>query len=131
MATITFDHIHLFSPDPEATAAYYERVFGAEVIRTMQQGKPRIDLKVGGANLFIMDVSENPKAEVLPQHPHIGVDHFGFTVTEIDKVYAELTAKGAEFEREPVTARPGTRIAFVKAIDGVRIEIMERSPKYT
>ena len=66
MATFTFDHIHLFSPDPEATAAYYERVFGAEVIRTMQQGKPRIDLKVGGANLFIMDVSENPKAKVLP-----------------------------------------------------------------
>jgi hypothetical protein len=52
MAKFTWDHIHLRSPNPEATAAFYERMFGAEVIRTMQQGKPRIDLKVGGANVF-------------------------------------------------------------------------------
>ena len=43
MATFTYDHIHLRSPNPEATAAFYERMFGAEVIRTEQQGKPRID----------------------------------------------------------------------------------------
>ena len=50
MTSFTFDHIHLFSPDPEATAAYYGRMFGAEVVRSMQQGQPRIDLKLGGAN---------------------------------------------------------------------------------
>ena len=131
MTTFTFDHIHLFSRDPEATAAYYERVFGAEVIRSMQQGKSRIDLKLGGANLFIMDVSENPKAKALPEHPHIGVDHFGFAVMDIDKVCAELRARGAEFDREPMTARPGTRIAFIKGPEGVLIELLDRSPKYT
>ena len=39
MAKFTYDHIHLRSPDPEATASYYEKMFGAEVIRTMQQGQ--------------------------------------------------------------------------------------------
>ena len=39
MAKFTYDHIHLRSPDPEATARYYERMFGAEVIRTMQGGQ--------------------------------------------------------------------------------------------
>ena len=36
MPTYTWDHIHLRSPDPEATALWFERVLGAEIIRTMQ-----------------------------------------------------------------------------------------------
>ena len=32
MATFTYDHIHLRSPDPEATAHWYERMLGAQVI---------------------------------------------------------------------------------------------------
>ena len=51
-----WDHIHLRSPDPEATAAWFERMLGAQVIRSMVDGKPRIDLKLGGANVFIMPV---------------------------------------------------------------------------
>src|SRR5687767_2038243 len=77
MAKFTFDHIHLFTRDPEATAGFYERMFGAEVIRSLQQGKPRIDLKLGGANIFILDVSQDPKAGAGPGHPHQGLDHFG------------------------------------------------------
>src|SRR6185437_13361554 len=46
MAKFTHDHVHLRSPDPEATAQYYERMFGAEVLRTVQQGKPRVDLNL-------------------------------------------------------------------------------------
>ena len=38
MSTFTWDHVHLRSPDPEATAAWFERMLGAEVIRSMQQG---------------------------------------------------------------------------------------------
>src|SRR5262249_45163223 len=51
MPIYTWDHIHLRSPDPEATAQWFERTLGAEIIRSMQQGKPRIDLKLGGANI--------------------------------------------------------------------------------
>jgi catechol 2,3-dioxygenase-like lactoylglutathione lyase family enzyme len=128
MPKFTFDHIHLFSRNPEATAAFYERNFGAEVIRTMQQGKPRIDLKLGGANIFILDVSGDPKAAAGPAHPHQGLDHFGFEVKEIDKVCAELKAKGVVFTRGPETVRPGVRIAFLTAPEGVSIELLERTP---
>jgi len=48
MATFTWDHIHLRTPDPEATAQWFERMFGAQVIRSTQLGKPRIDIKLGG-----------------------------------------------------------------------------------
>ena len=49
MATFTYDHIHIRSTDPEKTAAYYERMFEAEIIRTKQDGATRIDMKIGGA----------------------------------------------------------------------------------
>ena len=69
MPTYTWDHVHLRSPDPEATAQWFERVLGAEVIRSMQQGKPRIDLKLGGANIFIAPVAPGagrPAAAAMP-----------------------------------------------------------------
>jgi catechol 2,3-dioxygenase-like lactoylglutathione lyase family enzyme len=127
MARFTWDHIHLRSPNPEATAAFYERMFGAEVIRTMQQGKPRIDLKIGGANVFILPVVPGDKTNPPPTSPYQGLDHFGLSVTGIDAVVADLKAKGAEFTMEPNNIRPGIRIAFLRGPEGVLIELLERS----
>ena len=128
MAKFTYDHIHLRSPDPEATAAFYARMFDAEVIRSMQQGKPRIDLKVGGANVFILPVVPGDKTAPAPKSPYQGLDHFGLSVTGIDAIVAELKAKGAEFTMEPTNIRPGVRIAFLRGPEGVSIELLERSP---
>jgi len=127
MATFTYDHIHLRSPDPEATAAWYERMLDAQVIRTMQGGKPRIDLKVGGANIFIAPVTAGDGVNPAPTTPYQGLDHFGLTVKGIDVVAAELKAKGVEFTREPTTVRPGVRVCFIRAPQGVSIELLERS----
>ena len=127
MTTFIFDHIHLFSRDPEATAEFYALMFGAEVIRSLPQGKPRIDLKLGGANIFILDVSQDPKAVPCPSHPHQGLDHFGREVKDIDATCAELKAKGAIFTRGPETIRPGTRIAFMSGPEGVSIELLQRT----
>jgi lactoylglutathione lyase len=127
MAQFAYDHIHLRSPDPEATARYYERMFGAEVVRTMQQGKPRIDLKLGGVDIFIAPVAPGDGVDPPPATPHQGLDHFGLRVTGIDAVVAELKAKGAVFTREPTTVRPGVRVAFMRAPEGVSIELLDRS----
>lgn len=128
MAKFTYDHIHLRSTNPEATAAFYEKMFGAEVIRSMQQGKPRIDLKVGGADVFIAEVTPDAKVNPPPKTPYQGLDHFGLSVTGIDAIVAELKAKGAEFTMEPNTIRPGVRIAFLRGPEGVSIELLERKP---
>ena len=128
MAKFTYDHIHLRSPNPEATAAYYERMFGAEVLRSMQQGKPRIDLKLGGANIFIAPVAAGDGVNPPPTTPYQGLDHFGLTVTGIDAIAADLKSKGVEFTREPTTVRPGVRICFIRAPEGVSIELLERKP---
>ena len=127
MAKYTFDHIHHFTRDPEGVAKWYENMFGAEVIRTMPQGKPRVDVKLGGANIFILDVSGDPKATTEAAHPLRGLDHFGLEVKGIDAVCDELAAKGAVFTRGPETIRPGTRIAFLTGPDNISIELLERS----
>jgi lactoylglutathione lyase len=127
MATYTWDHVHLRTTDPESTAKWYERMLGAQVIRSMQQGKPRIDLKLGGANIFIAPVMPGDGVNPSPTTPYQGLDHFGLTVTGIDAVAAELKAKGVEFTREPTTVRPGVRICFIRAPEGVSIELLERS----
>ena len=127
MATFTYDHIHLRSPNPDATALYYQRMFEAEVIRTMQQGKPRIDLKLGGVNIFIAPVASGDGVNPPPKTPYQGLDHFGLLVEGIDAVVAELKAKGAEFTREPTTVRPGVRIAFLRGPEGVSIELLDRN----
>jgi len=127
MAKYTWDHIHLRSPDPEATAQWFEKMLGAEVIRTMQQGAPRIDLKLGGANIFIAPVKAGDGVNTPPTTPYQGLDHFGLVVTGIDAVAAELKAKGVEFTREPTTVRPGTRVCFIRGPQGVSIELLDRT----
>jgi catechol 2,3-dioxygenase-like lactoylglutathione lyase family enzyme len=125
-----WDHIHLRSPDPEATAAWFERMLGAQVIRSMVDGKPRIDLKLGGANVFIMPVGPGDPVNPPPVTPYQGLDHFGLAVSGVDAVAAELKAKGAEFTMEPRTIRPGLRICFLRGPQGVSIELLERDAKY-
>src|SRR5437773_12511805 len=57
MTAFTYDHIHLRSPDAEATALWYENMFGAEIIRSVQSdGRPRLDLNLGGVAVFIAQV---------------------------------------------------------------------------
>ena len=127
MANFTYDHIHLRSPNPEATAKYYERMFGAEILRTMQEGKPRIDLKLGGANIFIAPITAGDGVNPPPTTPYQGLDHFGLSVSGIDAVVADLKSKGAEFTKEPTTIRPGVRIAFIRGPEGVSIELLDRN----
>lgn len=128
MSKFTYDHIHLRSPDPEATAAWYERMFGAEVIRTKQDGQPRIDFKLGGAMFFIAPVKDGDGVNPAPVTPYQGLDHFGLNVQNIEAVVAELKQKGAEFTMELNQIRPGVTICFVRGPEGVSIEVLERKP---
>src|SRR5512132_3187161 len=128
MVKYTWNHIHLRTTNPEATAQWFERMLGAEVIRSMQEGKPRIDLKLGGANIFIAEAGPGSGVNPAPTTPYHGLDHFGLTVSGIDAIAADLKAKGVEFTREPTTVRPGVRVCFIRAPEGVSIELLERQP---
>lgn len=122
MTAFTFDHIHLRSPDPEATAAFYERIFGA----TLKHAPQRIDIDLGGQLIFVSPVNEDGTGQA-PTAPYRGLEHIGLAVTGIDAVVAEMKAKGVTFTMEPTTIRPGVRIAFLRGPENVSIELLERS----
>jgi lactoylglutathione lyase len=130
MPHVTWDHVHLRSPDPEATAQWFERMLGTQVIRSTQQGKPRIDLKLGGANIFIAQVLAGDGVNPAPTTPYQGLDHFGLAVSGIDAIAAELKAKGVEFSKVPHSSRPGIKICFLRGPQGVPVELLDRDPKY-
>lgn len=127
MTEFTYDHVHLRSPDPDATAAYYERMFGAKVIKSvMSNGIERTDMNLGGVTIFIAQTPPDADLSEKADGSYVGLDHLGLRVKNIDTVCDELKAKGAEFTVEPKTIRPGVRIAFVRGPQNVLIELLDR-----
>lgn len=124
MVTYTWDHIHLRTPDPDEMANWFAEMLDAEVIRIMKRGRPRIRLKVGGVNVFIVEShGDNPAPEI----PYCGLEHFGLVVSDIDAAVADLKAKGCEFMQEPTTVQPGVRLCFIRGPQGVSIELLDRN----
>ena len=89
---VTWDHVHLRSPDPEATATWLRDILGGEIVR----GPGRIDVQLGGARVFIAEVTQGDGVNAPPVTPYQGLDHFGLSVKDIDAVAAEIKAKGVE-----------------------------------
>ena len=127
MPTYTYDHIHLRTRDPKGMADYFHKMFDAKVIESIQSdGQPRIDLDIDGLMVFIAPVAPDAAMPASPTDPHLGLDHFGFRVENVDQTVEELKRRGADIAVEPRTIRPGVRIAFVRAPDDVRIELLQR-----
>lgn len=128
MAIFTWEHIHLRSPDPEATARWYATMLGAEVVRTPQSdGAARIDLLLGGGQkVFVAPANPNLVTAPAPDAPYMGLEHIGLTVPDIDAAAAELKGKGVRFTMDPTTVRPGVRIAFLRGPENVSIELIQR-----
>jgi lactoylglutathione lyase len=125
--TFRFHHMHLLTRDPKGTAQYYHKMFDAKIIESVQSdGKPRIDLDMNGVSVFVLPVAPGEKRPDSPAGPYVGLDHFGFAVSDLDEAAAELKRRGAEFFLEPRTIRPGVKIAFVRGPENVRIELVER-----
>ena len=128
MAPYRFDHIHLLSRDPKATAQYYRRTFDAKIIESLQSdGKPRIELEMHGLPIFLLPVGMEENLPSSPPGPYVGLDHFAFLVSDLEETVAELKRRGAEFAMDPKTIRPGVKIAYVRAPENVRIELVERN----
>ena len=127
MPTYTYDHIHLRTRDPQAMAAFFSKMFDATVLESVQSdGVSRVDLDLDGLIIFIAPVNADADIASNPRDPHLGLDHFGLRVESVDDSVAELKRRGAEIVDEPRTIRPGVRIAFVRAPEDVRIELLQR-----
>jgi catechol 2,3-dioxygenase-like lactoylglutathione lyase family enzyme len=106
-------------------------MFGAEIIRSTQQGKPRVDIRLGGAMIFTAQVNSGDGVNPAPVTPYQGLDHFGLAVSGIDAIAADLRKKGVEFTKGPHSPRPGIKICFLRGPQGISIELLDRDPKYS
>jgi len=121
----TWDHIHLRSEDPDAAAGFYETHFGAtRVSRVENADQLRVTVDLVGLPIFIDRAADGAVAR--PEGPLRGIDHLALTVDRLDDALADLSGNGVEVISGPTTVRPGLLIAFVRAPDGVRIELLER-----
>ena len=96
MPKYTYDHIHLRTKQPDEMAAYFEKMFDAKVIKSVQSdGFVRTDLDIDGLMVFIAPVPAEEDMESSPREPHLGLDHFGFRVENLEETVAELKSRGS------------------------------------
>jgi len=85
-----FDHVHIISQDPEASAKWYVAMFGAAITaNTMARGAPQIFVDLGGMTILIRGqrpgeapVAARPIRQFadFSSHDARGIDHFWFHV---------------------------------------------------
>ena len=131
-----FDHIHLISSSPEDTADWYVRILGASIVAKYElRDAPQISLSLGGITLLIRGKrpGENPQNrppmrdfQDYSSHDVWGTDHFGFTYKgDLKQFCSEIRAKGGQLLVDPWEFTPNSLICYVKAPDGVSIEIVQ------
>jgi catechol 2,3-dioxygenase-like lactoylglutathione lyase family enzyme len=113
------DHVALFAPDPDATAAaYLEYCFSAA--KPGPGGHPRVE--VGGA--FVEFHRGDPGT---PERPLL--NHLGVLVESADEQLAAARERGLEIA--DVVDAANTKAVFVHGPDGVKIEYVEHKPTFS
>ena len=126
-ATLSFDHVHVISKNPHATAGWYVEKLGGKLVKsTTSHDAPQIYLSFGEAMIIVRGQRPGESAQD-KSNLEWGADHFGFQVKgDFDAFCAGLRAKGVTFSLDPTDINPATRIAFVDAPDGVSVELLCR-----
>ena len=128
----SFDHIHIYSKEPEEAAKFYMQFFGGEALyKKGGAGGVKIFLSLGGQVLVIgplppdRDVSNSVDLDANPHQHKLGLDHFGIRVKDLDAAVQELREQGVQILAEPVKGSSGVSYAFIAAPDGVIIELTQ------
>ena len=131
-----FDHVHIISNDPQASANWYVEMFGATIAAdTVARGAPQIFVDLGGMTILIRGrrpgeapVAARPMRQYadFSSHDAWGTDHFGFLYRgDLAAFCDELRAKGASFPVPLKKGVGGSLLCYVAAPDGVSIELMQ------
>ena len=121
------DHVHVICGDVEEGVKYFKNVFdGKETSRGEVRGLTMVRMDVKGVVVALLATAPG-SSTLAPGKGSRGLDHIGFTVTELEKTLEDLKKRGAKVSVGVSVAGPGVRYAFVDGPDGIRIELVERS----
>ncbi len=115
--TLGFHHVHLRSPDPAASLAWYKQRFGGEPAKL----KGILDgLKYGDVWVLFA------KGDAMPSVGH-ALDHVGWRVTNLDKTLEDLKGiKVLQGVTNLTLATGPVRYSFVEDPSGTKIELVQR-----
>ena len=116
-------HIHVFSGDAVATAAWYATQFGGEVVPFKGLAPLHSILYDNGGDETWLIVNQAPGERTGTDGTV--VDHIGWHTTDYDPWLERLRANGVKFVEEPRELDDGHRIAFIEGPDGTKIEVVE------
>jgi catechol 2,3-dioxygenase-like lactoylglutathione lyase family enzyme len=115
--TLGFHHVHLRSPDPAASMAWYKQRFGGETAKL----KGLLDgLKYGDVWVLFA------KGDATPSVGH-ALDHVGWRVANLDKTLDDLKGIKVLQGVTPLQLATGpVRFSFVEDPSGTKIELVQR-----
>ena len=123
------NHIHLKSPDPKKTADWYVQAFKFKItddsVRSFGDRFIRCTSEDGGMNVNISGARTGEKMGSGDATAHYGLEHFGLDTLDIDAEIERLKGLGAELLEGPISMPNGGKIAFIKAPDDVRLELIQ------
>ena len=91
-------HIAIACADVEATAKFYEDVFGMERVGTSESSlADGVYLSDGVINLAVLDYKTDEAAGKERGKDYVGVHHFGFWVEDLAAAEESIEAHGGEF----------------------------------
>ena len=123
------NHIHLKAPDPKKTADWYVKAFNFKIVsdevRVFGDRFIRCQSEDGGMAVNISGARSGETLGPGDANPHHGLEHFGLDTDDIEAEIKRLEGLGATRMEGPIAMANGGKIAFVKAPDDVRLELIQ------
>jgi catechol 2,3-dioxygenase-like lactoylglutathione lyase family enzyme len=107
--------------DPEASLRFYTEVLGLAVLE---------DLEIAGSRCVFVG-NDSVRVELEGGAPEaagpapVGLTHLALEVDDLDAVATRIAGRGGEFLIPPFQVRPTRKTAFLKAPDGVLVQLIQ------
>ena len=111
------NHVHLKSPDPQATAQWYVDNLGATIVSEIGTNGFRLDLH--GLPLNVTKFIDGQTRE-----QRYGIEHIAVNTDDMAAVVEKLKGKGVPILEE-TTVGGGRRVCFFEGPEGVQLEVLE------
>tara|TARA_B100001142_G_C14218961_1_gene610691 strand:+ start:209 stop:607 length:399 start_codon:yes stop_codon:yes gene_type:complete len=127
--TYFINHVHIRSTEPEKSAEWYEKFFGAKTVssKEVMPGTITIGMQVGDGSCRLMissqptDASDNPAVAEINQ---LGLEHFGFQTSDISGDIKKFKDAGVRVIMPVTDITGGAQIAYIQGPDNVVIELV-------